>query len=168
MHVSARLRAATAVASSRRRALALPAPTGDDEDIVPLGTFKVTLARNRVDGAERGRIEDVADEVEEGTPEDIRRWLFPHLPSTNASLNSVIPTHPSPPAALPQATPSRTTLALPSLAYPSRPRSPRAYRPTSDYTTMRLPPRGRPTISMSRYCRRSRRRRLNEVRRQVC
>ena len=64
-------------------------PTGDDESVGWRGTFKGTLVRNGVDVAKSWSIEDVADIVdsEEGTPEDIRRRLFSHLPSTNASLD---------------------------------------------------------------------------------
>ncbi|KZV67935.1 hypothetical protein PENSPDRAFT_754551 [Peniophora sp. CONT] len=89
--------------SPKRRALALPAPTGDDEGVVSLGTFKGTMSMPLSNGSDAteessgsaaqsstgGTSTNVAaQEPEEGTPEDIRRRFFPHLPANanDASL----------------------------------------------------------------------------------
>ncbi|VDC07059.1 unnamed protein product [Peniophora sp. CBMAI 1063] len=84
--------------SPKRRALALPAPTGNDEGVVSLGTFKGTLATPSVNGHGNAPTEPSSDtgpsstsrvvsqDPEEGTPEDIRRRFFPHMSANDPAL----------------------------------------------------------------------------------
>ncbi|KAI0693847.1 hypothetical protein C8T65DRAFT_815854 [Cerioporus squamosus] len=77
--------------SPRRRALALPSPSDDDGPTVSLGRWKppaltrMGSAAPPVDPEKEESSEQVGD-LEEGTPEDIRRRFFPTAPAHDPSL----------------------------------------------------------------------------------
>ena len=77
--------------SPRKRALALPPPSGDDGPTISLGRWKPP-ALTRIDSTgppsevEKAGSSDQAQDVEDGTPEDIRRRFFPTAPADDPSL----------------------------------------------------------------------------------
>ncbi|KAI0694709.1 hypothetical protein C8Q76DRAFT_802946 [Earliella scabrosa] len=78
--------------SPRKRALALPPPSDNDSSAISLGEWKPSTSRRSAppsatdaDEQPSGETSTVAD-IEEGTPEDIRRRFFPTAPANDPSL----------------------------------------------------------------------------------
>ncbi|RPD56637.1 hypothetical protein L226DRAFT_615407 [Lentinus tigrinus ALCF2SS1-7] len=77
--------------SPRKRALALPPPSDADGPTISLGRWKST-ALSRINSsdptpdAEKGEPSEQVGDLEEGTPEDIRRRFFPTAPPNDPSL----------------------------------------------------------------------------------
>ncbi|KAI0058241.1 hypothetical protein BV25DRAFT_1919451 [Artomyces pyxidatus] len=84
--------------SPRKKALALPAPTGE-EGAISLGQYKgkQPAARHPPDPPTIQPPEE--DKPAEGTPEDIRRRWFPHIPAHDPSLEWIEATPPPDPGA---------------------------------------------------------------------
>ncbi|KAI1788890.1 hypothetical protein LXA43DRAFT_893923 [Ganoderma leucocontextum] len=82
--------------SPRKRALALPPPSDSDGQVISLGTWKPPAQlRSQVaapevspdiDSDERKEVDGKVGDIEEGTPEDIRRRFFPTAPANDPSL----------------------------------------------------------------------------------
>ncbi|RDX48837.1 hypothetical protein OH76DRAFT_1351732 [Lentinus brumalis] len=77
--------------SPRRRALALPSPSDDDGPTVSLGRWKPSVVARRdfaafPPEAGKGQPSEQVEDLEEGTPEDIRRRFFPTAPANDPSL----------------------------------------------------------------------------------
>ncbi|TFK90974.1 hypothetical protein K466DRAFT_516113, partial [Polyporus arcularius HHB13444] len=77
--------------SPRRRALALPSPSDDDGPTISIGRWKPPVV-GRTDfavpppEAGKGQPSEQLGDLEEGTPEDIRRRFFPTAPANDPSL----------------------------------------------------------------------------------
>ncbi|KAM5540782.1 hypothetical protein V8D89_005426, partial [Ganoderma adspersum] len=77
--------------SPRKRALALPPPSDSDGSVISLGTWKPRVQlRSQVltdaESDERKEVDSKAGDIDEGTPEDIRRRFFPTAPANAPSL----------------------------------------------------------------------------------
>ncbi|KAJ7660981.1 hypothetical protein DFH06DRAFT_1326228 [Mycena polygramma] len=117
----------SAPSSPRKKALALPAPSADDNGTVSLGqwTGSVDLPQDAPKAQE--------PEPEEGTPEYIRRRFFPSAPANNPDLEWMQETmHP-----VPSAPPPADALRFDLRAIRLPRRCTRRYRLTWDFTTTR-------------------------------
>ncbi|PIL35079.1 hypothetical protein GSI_02867 [Ganoderma sinense ZZ0214-1] len=82
--------------SPRKRALALPPPSDSDGSVISLGTWKPPAQLRSqvaapavlldVESGGREEIDGKVGDIEEGTPEDIRRRFFPTAPTNAPSL----------------------------------------------------------------------------------
>ncbi|KAH9922029.1 hypothetical protein B0H21DRAFT_766415 [Amylocystis lapponica] len=86
--------------SPRRKPLALPSPTIDDGPTISLGEWngwksKANASTPSAPPPDPGKHAETLEDLEEGTPEDIRRRFFPMAPAHDPSLAWMVPETPS-------------------------------------------------------------------------